>query len=259
MSQFSANQLPPFAWPSWEGERVFVVGIGGGSDIISAFALGEGLQPRPKELSYGNTKTRPERDWVMLSPHLATLPEAPTKNGLLKISSGSTTMDRLLPRGPRGDPFICMLEKGTESRLADEIKGLGFSVILAVDTGGDVLARNGKRGRDQVMLSVLEQLGLPLWLFVLAPGADGQRSKEKLDADLLAASRERSFCGAFSLELIRGVYQKFAPSLPKTKTPNLVLQAFESKEETMLIPRGCHPVLPVEWLRMGMAFALRGA
>ena len=253
------NTLPEFSWPSWEGESVFVVGIGGGSDIISAHALGEGLRPRPKELAYGNTKTRPERDWVMLSPHLATLPEAPSREGLLKISSGSTTIDRLLPRGLRGDPLICLLEKGGESQLVEEIKGLGFSVILAVDTGGDVLARNGKRGRDQVMLSVLERVGLPLWLFVLAPGADGQRSKEKLSADLNAAVCKSSFRGGFSLEVMRGGYQQFAPSLPKTKTPNLVLQAFESKDETMLIPRGCHPVLPVEWLRMGIAFEIRGA
>jgi hypothetical protein len=254
MSLISLNTLPIFTWPSFAQDQILVVGIGGGSDIISAYALGESLQPRPKEIIYANTKTRPEADWLNISPHIATLPIGQKKEGILKISSGSTTIDRLLPKGARQNPFIFLLEKGETTALTEEIKALGFSMIIAVDTGGDVLARNGKVGRDQRMLSVLEQTGLPLWLCVLAPGSDGQRAKEKLRDDLTSAFNESHFRGAFSLQFLVGAYQLFAPLLPKIKTPNLIRQAFETQEETMLIPRGCHPMIPVEWLRMGLVF-----
>lgn len=255
MAALSLSSLPKFAWPPLDQEKLLLVGIGGGSDCITGFAIGQSLPTRPKEIVYANTKTRPESDWAYLSAHIATLPEARPSAGPIKVSSGGTSIDRLLPKGDRGCPWIFLLQKREEEALTEEIKAQQFSAIIAVDTGGDVLASHGKAGRDQRMLSVLQRVGLPLWLLVVAPGVDGQYPKERNEQNLRLALQEPSLRGVFALDCLLPIFQRFGPLLPVNKTPNLILSAFASKEESLLIPRGCKPSLPVEWLRLGLVFA----
>jgi hypothetical protein len=240
------RELPAFSLPLSEADTL-VVGIGGGADIVSAFAIASLFSSMP---IYGNTKTRTESDWDFLSPRVARLPASnPTTRG----SSGGTSIDRLLPKGPRDCPLIFLCIKRELEALTQEIKAMNFSQIIAVDTGGDVLSN--KIGRDQMMLSALRSVGVPLWLLVLAPGADGQSNQAKMSGDLQRAIMGESFRGIFSLSPLLPIYQRFAPHLGETRTPQLILRAHESNEDAMLIPRGCRPTIPIEWMRLGLAFA----
>jgi hypothetical protein len=245
------STLPAFQWPSFEGARLLLVGIGGGSDIITAFALGQSLSTSAERI-YANTKTNAEPDWNLLSAHIARLP--PKKGISERLASGGTSIDRLLPKGARECPWIFLLKKGEEDALLQEMQAQQFSHVIAVDTGGDVLSTRGKAGRDQRMYALLQRLNLPLWLMVIAPGSDGQSTRERMSNDLQRAVEQDNFQGAFALDSLLPIFSQYGPLLPAVKTPNLILSAYRTTTESIQIPRGNKPTLPTHWLRTGLVF-----
>jgi hypothetical protein len=254
-----------FTFPPVVGQKVFVLGLGGGCDIITAYAISTLLNEQAREIIYANTKTtRSVGPTKPVTPHTVRVASHMPEPGRSVSGLGRAAIDHGVPR--RGEsPWIVLLEDAlAESELVSEIRSLGFDLIVGVDTGGDSIAHKkgrGHRGRDQRMLRILAQVGVPLLHVVVAPGSDGEAST----ADLLAVfEREVTagrYRGSFSLGSLLPVYRTLSVGLAPTRTPKIILSAADGQlartkdERLVIVPRGKQPAVPPHWLTSAFVFA----
>ncbi len=260
------EELDLFNWPNVEGKRVLCVGLGGGSDVITAYAVSTLLNPGPRgQMAYGNTKGRAERDLIQIARQIYRVQGEPVPPSEMKARHNTTGIDRTIPRGPLGTPLVFVLPKQdrvAQETLCEEIKALGFDLIIGVDTGGDAMEiprrRRKRRGRDQRMLRVVRETGAPCLLVVVGLGADGQADAGKLYQAFTEQRRRSIDCGRFELDRILEEYRKLSPYLPARRTPNIILRAAESTEDECVVHRDARPrSYPRSWLVMGLAFSLQ--
>jgi uncharacterized protein (TIGR00725 family) len=258
----------PYEPPDLEGERVLVVGIGGGSDIISAYAFSRLLVDRhPAALLYANTKRDIDRGLTRISKHVYRVPEAVQPVARDDPKHGTTKIDRSVPRGDEGCPVIFLLpeEDRRAPDLAAEIDRLRFDHIFAVDTGGDSLLTDRVHkhaGRGRRMLAVLERCVIRLHIVVLGPGCDGEASFLELHRTFTRKVSNGRYLGCFSLAPMIGVYRQLAALLSSRRTPNILTSVHDgsvargSTPGTVIVPRGQRPLIPEAWLKHGFVFDL---
>lgn len=127
-----------FIFPNIIGKRILIVGVGGGCDIISAFALAEMLKNcGPAKLVYANTKTRIQENLERVSAHILRVPERRISLSTHLHTHGTTLIDQSVPRGDDGCPLILELPKDEDhcAELVAELQGMSFDMVLSVDTG----------------------------------------------------------------------------------------------------------------------------
>ena len=254
-----------FTFPDIAGRKVLVLGLGGGCDIITAFALARLLDPDgSRGVVYANTKTSNVGPVQRITPHVVRVTGPVIDLGQRVRGYGSGKIDHAVPRGPHGSPWIVLLTGDVpEQVLAAEVRSLGFDVIIGVDTGGDSIARKGGRGhlgRDQRMLRVLRQTGLPLLHVVVAPGSDGESSRGDLQSVFRQHAAEGRYHGCFPLAPLLPVLRSLSASLSPTRTPCIILAAADGRlEETpaahLVVPRGKRPAVPDYWLTTAFVFS----
>lgn len=241
----------PFEWPDVRDLRTLVVGIGGGSDAIVAFAIARMLDSGPTgAVAYANAKHDLDEDLIEISPRIGRLPDdAPIR--------GRTKIERRLPRGPLGSPLILALGRDDDDGgLLTGLSAFEPDRVIAVDTGGDALDARPRaaRGRDRRMLATLRRLGVPTLLVVVAPGADGQMSSSALETACAAEHDAGRFRGGFSLEPLLSTLREHGRALGGARTPNIIACAFDDPTDPVEIPRGCRPRIPRRWLMSGLVF-----
>lgn len=234
---------------------VLVVGIGGGSDIIAAYALST-MITGARKVAYGNTKPRasatpsqPHGDFSLVRKVTDWQP-APHQIDV----HGTANIDHTVPRGADGCPFLFILEEGEHDALTADIGRMGYDLIVAVDIGGDSLyddPRAADDNRDLQMLEVLERTGIDLIRVVLAPGIDGETPDGALDKPMQTRVLER-----FSLEPLHGILKEYGENLKPSRTPNLIHRAANGELEEVTpgrvrVPRYQEPTVPLEWLLHG--------
>jgi hypothetical protein len=247
------------------GRRLLVIGIGGGADIVSAYDVTHLLHGQERTILYGNTKKRDD-GWLMpLSPHVHRLRAGDEPSPQRRRSAhGTTSIDRAIPRGPEGCPFIVTLPDEADAHVvAGELVALGIDGILGIDTGGDALATaasSGDGGRDKRMLRVLDRTGLPTRLVVIAPGSDGETPTTALHHALQREQAEGRYHGCFPLEPVLDILREQSATLEATRTPRIILDAVDGPpDEYVVVPRGLRPAVPRRWLTHGFVFALPDA
>ncbi|VTU02831.1 Uncharacterized protein OS=Emiliania huxleyi CCMP1516 GN=EMIHUDRAFT_199930 PE=4 SV=1: DUF1152 [Gemmataceae bacterium] len=180
----------PFTFPDVAGRHVFVLGLGGGCDVITAYAASRLLSPGAARVMYGNTKTDSAGPVERLTPHVARVASPVPEPGHKPNGCGSAAIDHGVPRDAHGSPWIVLLGRDHDAdALATEIASLGFDLIIGVDAGGDsIVTKRGRTrpGRDQRVLAVLFRTRVPVLHVVVAPGCDGESRTEDL-CDALAA------------------------------------------------------------------------
>jgi Protein of unknown function (DUF1152) len=197
-----------------------------------------------------------------VTAHVVRVASPPPEPGQRPHGCGRAWIDHGVPRGPQGSPWIVRLEDGAEGVLADEIRSLGFELIVGVDTGGDSIARKrgrGPRGRDQRMLGVLRQTGVPLLHVVVAPGSDGEASWDDLRSVFQEHAAAGRYRGCFALGPILPVLRALGGNLSPTRTPQLILAAAEGRlartdAGRVVVPRGRKPAVPASWLTTAFVF-----
>src|SRR5262249_9504185 len=136
----------PFVFPDLAGKKVLFLGLGGGCDVITAFAVAKLAEGRARAAVYAHTKTSSVARLQPIPPHILRVAGPVLEPGRQVRGYGRTKIDHSVPRGPDGCPWIFVLDRETAEReLVGEVRSLGFDVIFGVDTGGDSIAR--KRGR----------------------------------------------------------------------------------------------------------------
>ncbi len=258
----------PFDWGRIEGKRLLVLGIGGGCDIVSAYALAS-LIPRDggRKVFLGNTKSgnRFKAGLEAVSAHISKLPPEGTRVEAQEggWQFGTAKIDLRIPRGDDGATYLIKAPKKPEeyAQAADEIRALGIDFVLAVDTGGDVLKPVGdKPGRDQRMWGIIQRTGLPSMLAVVAPGVDGETSHEEMKGLLKARLDTGALLGAIPLESLIPIFDQLKTSYGKNRTPNLILRAWKQELPGPLpglvtIPRHEKPAYPREWMFRAVVFS----
>ncbi|HYT91662.1 MAG TPA: DUF1152 domain-containing protein [Gemmataceae bacterium] len=249
-----------FVFPEVTGQKVLVLGLGGGCDIITAYAVSRLLDvAHAKGVIYGNTKKEDDGHLERVTEHIRRFSGPAVALGSGR-THGTTRIDQSVPRGDDGCPFVFLLSsKGAEEMLPGEIQQLGFDRLIGVDTGGDSLAgREG--GRDRRMLRVLQRTGLPLLHIVIAPGSDGESSYKKMNCALGSALDGGRYRGCFSLVPVLETIRSLSGALTPGRTPRIILAAADGQLPgdggRVIVPRGCKPAVPLEWLTHGFAFAL---
>ena len=252
----------PFAFPD-SGRKLLLLGLGGGCDAITAFAL-SGLFGRGADsVVYANTKTADVGAVEPITEHLLRVSGPLLDPGRKVPHRGRTWIDHSVPRHPNGSPWIVLLSDEAASALVGEIRSQGFDLLVGVDTGGDSIARKNGRGhlgRDQRMLAVLRRVGLPLLHVVAAPGCDGETSYDDLRGVMADAAADGRYRGCFDLAPILPAFQTFRGSLGPTRTPRIILDAAEGalvspRDGWVRVPRGREPVVPISWLTTAFVFA----
>jgi hypothetical protein len=254
-----------FAFPSVAGQKVFVLGLGGGCDIITAYAISGLLNEQAKEIIYANTKTtRSVGPTKPVTPHIVHVASEQPEPGRTASGLGRAAIDHGVPR--RGEsPWIVLLEDAlAESELVGDIRSLGFDLLVGVDTGGDSIAHKkgrGRRGRDQRMLRILVQVGVPVLHVVVAPGSDGEESTEDLLSVFEREAAAGRYRGSFSLDSLLPVYRTLSVGLADRRTPKIILSAADGQlartkdEKFVIVPRGKQPAVPPHWLTSAFVFA----
>lgn len=255
------NQLleVPFAFPAVAGKSVFVLGLGGGCDVITAYAVSTLLDGTSARIVYGNTKVGPVGPVEELTPHIVRVASPPPEPGQRPRGRGKAAIDHAVPRNAHGSPWIVRLDdEDAERALVGEISALGFDVILGTDAGGDSLGRDPHE-RDQRMLRVLLHTSAPVLHVVVAPGCDGESNV----ADLRTAMENRiasgRYRGYFALDPMLPVLREHSFGLSDARTPRIVLRAAAGElsrthDGNVIVPRGCNPVVPPEWLANAFVF-----
>ena len=105
--------------------KVLVLGLGGGSDIISAYIVAKliRLRAKAKSIIYGNTKTRNNGTLEMITEHIGRLPKEQSQADPGGRILGTYRIDQTLPRGDEGCPWIFILsDEQADQILPGEIK-----------------------------------------------------------------------------------------------------------------------------------------
>jgi hypothetical protein len=255
-----------FQFPNVEAKRVLVAGVGGGCDIITAYALAEQLRAgQPRTLVYANTKRSIHHGLTHLTKHIYCIPRWMRALRFLASKRNPTRIEQRLPPGDEGSPWILHLSKHSDSRhrLAEELAAQGFELIIAVDTGGDAVvesATSGERGTDKLALAALKSLGAPFLLVVAGPGCDGEAPFADLAQAFEQLRSEGRYLGCFSLGPLMPVFAAYGASLEAIRTTNILLAAHERRLETagqpdtFIVPRRVQPAIPAAWLLRAFVF-----
>lgn len=253
----------PVEWPCFAGRRILIIGVGGGCDILVAYALATLFRAHAAaEVVYATTKSEVLPGVQRVSAHVYRLSDR-TKRSSGAGLGAALRIEDLVPRGDRDCPLIFHIPRGPEhSELVAEIRLLGFDGVISVDTGGDSLiesALSGPDGRDKRMLRVLRATGLPLIHVVVAPGSDGEATADEIAACFRELRTQQCYRGCFDLRPLVPLLGELAARLTPERTPNIIAaaaaQGCADPGDVVEIPRGLHPLIPCEWLLRGFALA----
>jgi hypothetical protein len=259
MSKYDLN-LNELNLSSIKSEKYFVLGIGGGNDVVSACTLAtliKNSNPH-SQVAYG----------LCVSPKK-------NYNGFTKVSEGLHVRGpndsemhehhsvRLLQKlkkydGGLGAPYLLTAENGAITKEAMEFFS-GYKVIT-VDNGGDSLTggRHGKDAFDYKNILTLREMGICFHHIVFGLGCDGESCVEKIREMLEHCSR--NIVGKFSMDIVADI---LFPMLKDVSAPerknvdttviirdaNLFMKNNPGSEELYQIPRHERQIsIPYTWL-----------
>jgi len=275
--------------------RILVIGMGGGCDIFSAYAVCLSLSKifgQDHDIFYANTKSRSflKSDLDGHEKVTEELYKVPPKQIILdkgcdKSCYGTSKLTQSLPRHSNGSPYILVLPteskdtviatRENEAAMKKAFEILKTDFIIGVDTGGDSITGgldwNGsvELGRDLQMQNAIVKSGIPNLILAFGPGSDGESSIKVMNESVTEVEKQGCFLGAFTLkDLLIGV-RPWTENLSSMRTPNICYSAvmgqtpkeMESRTvegvEYLKLVRYCSTQwIPRTWLSHGLAFDL---
>ncbi|NHJ21418.1 MAG: DUF1152 domain-containing protein [Candidatus Lokiarchaeota archaeon] len=258
----------PFRFNFYEYKKIFILGLGGGSDIISAYAVQFLFDfSEHSKIIYGNTKRRIDNDLEHITPNIYRLPPKQTGTDDQSINNGTRTwIDRSIPRGYDGCPYIVHCTSDSSKVLSREIDSLGFDLVIGIDTGGDALiegAESGPQGRDKEMVEILQHSNIPLLIFILAPGCDGESQEDQILQSFRDQDKAGKYLGSCSINPLIPYFEDLARDLSEDRTPNIIKRVFygelaPNEKGKIVIPRDKYPLISKVWLSHCFVFGLYG-
>jgi len=289
IGDYLANKLPK---PPC---RIFVIGMGGGSDIFSAYAVCLSLSKRfgqDHDFLYATTKSVSFLKTDLSGHEKLTegLYKVPPKRIILskecaKSCYGTSKLAQSLPRHKNGSPFILVLPteskdlktalRENEAAMKNAFTILKTDFIIGVDTGGDSITggldwvRDVRLGRDVQTQNAIVKSGIPHLILAFGPGCDGESSVKTMNEAVTTLNEQGCFLGSFPLkDILRGV-RDMTKNLGAMRTPNICYTAVTGQtpkemdsltrdgvEYFKLVRHHSTRWIPRAWLSYGLAFDL---
>eukprot|EP01079_Euglenida_sp_SAG-EU17-18_P003285 gene3285-626_t len=244
-------------------DRVLVVGMGGGSDVLFSHAVSKLLGDMGWTALYANMHGPRDPKWLgeQVAPYVHRLPRHDVD--ITGMDAYKTTLiDQCLPEGPSQCPYTMHImsretsalrqpqppvEDCTASNVASlvpSIQALDLAAIIGVDAGGDSLSggvdwkHDPALGRDRQAMAVLSSTGLPFLHLVVGPTCDGETHYERMSECMC---RVRDF-GATKMWLpVEPLFSHLDPLLhqiEKSRTPHIVRSAWTGEMPSAEKTRG---------------------
>jgi hypothetical protein len=261
-----------YSFPENIKGNFLIVGIGGGSDIVGAFATGKLLkQLNPKASIHIGVAVTPKKNYdgfTLLSSNLYQANSDKIENES-DLHHTLSLVKQIISLDNQFLPYIFVRQKNNEAtNLVDHRKAVYNSIkssldflkpdyILALDSGGDSLtggvSDNVEMEFDRTGVRALQKYGKPFDFVVFGPGCDGESTQQMI---LSSMQREiEIYKGAFNLKELTTIWKPISTKfLPSHRTPNIILSAFDNSEEVVRVPRHREPLIPSEWLKVGIVF-----
>jgi len=289
IGDYLVNKLPKSSC------RILVIGIGGGCDIFSAYAVCLSLSKifgQDHDILYANTKSVSflKSDLDGHEKVTEELYKVPPKQIILdkgcdESCYGTSKLTQSLPRHSNGSPYILVLPteskdtviatRENEAAMKKAFEILKTDFIIGVDTGGDSITGgldwdgSVELGRDLQMQNAIVKSGILNLILAFGPGSDGESSIKVMNESVTEVEKQGCFLGAFTLkDLLIGV-RPWTENLSPMRTPNICYSAvmgqtpkeMESRTvegvEYLKLVRHCSTRwIPRTWLSNGLAFDL---
>jgi hypothetical protein len=196
-------------------DRVLVAGVGGGGDVVGTVPTAQlleahGVEPVVAGLAWERVPHDPHPGPRPVDDLEAVEPVAP---GVVRATAGTRTSDGVTfaeTAAAQHLPWTVLLldaHRGPAALgegLAEAADTLGLDRAVALDAGGDALARGDEDGlqsplADATTLAALDRLDLARTVGVLGWGSDGELDREELRAAYRRAVGSTGLLGAWGV------------------------------------------------------------
>jgi hypothetical protein len=268
--------LEKFDLGSIIGDNFFVLGIGGGNDVVGAFTVATIIRKTHPEskVIYGSCLAEKE-DYIGFSQiseglYIRDLKSSElNEHPSLKLVQRLKKFDRDL-----GEPYVLIAydERKTERNVKEAIDYFNEYTIITIDNGGDSLTggKDGKNGFDHKNLMYLKSMKQSFLHIILGLGCDGESDIDKIKNMLQYQSQ--AIIGEFVMDEIARIWQPMMSDircperknkfgLLHTDTTAVILEANNhmlsnpESEELYLIPRHERNIkVPYAWVNTAVVF-----
>ncbi|ETO25014.1 hypothetical protein RFI_12132 [Reticulomyxa filosa] len=268
LTKLLTDEKNKFEWSShvpWKQYKsVLVIGMGGGCDVFSAYAMKNILSSSFPSIKFFFGNCIGLRDLSKHKKLTECLYQVQVHSEISPNENYYTTtiLEESLYKNPNSDskeddkerffegPYLLLVKhkklNAKEDKLstiekvtAENTKGLleawshlKVDLIISIDNGGDSLTggidyvEHVELGRDkQVKYALESQTNIDYLYVVMGPGCDGESEKSSLSKGLL--DNIQSFLGYFMLtESLVSQLRSCAKFLPPQRTPNIIFDAY---------------------------------
>jgi len=262
--------LKQFDFHSIIGDKFFVLGIGGGNDVVGAFTVATIIKKtHPKShVIYGSCLAKKENyiGFSMISEGLyirdsknSELNEKPTLRIVQKLKKFDSDL---------GEPYVIIAdnEKKSERVTKESIDFFKEYTIITIDNGGDSLTggKDGKKGFDYLNLMYLKNIKQSFFHIILGLGCDGESDIDKIKD--MFQYQSQAIIGEFIMDEIAKILQQMmtdivSPERKNVDTTAIILEANNhilnnpKSEELYLIPRHERNLqVPYSWINTAIVF-----
>ncbi|MDE0471296.1 MAG: DUF1152 domain-containing protein [Ekhidna sp.] len=279
-SMMNKYEMPCFNVSKIKGDNIFILGIGGGSDVVGAYGLASIIKTsNPKSLVNFGLCVSKKTDYtgfkkINNSLYQRDNPQSASNNPhtSLKLIGDMASVGSHLP-----NPYILsrlpkygkiskkysLLEFYQElyNEFLNALNFINPDVVIAIDMGGDSLTCGveDENSFDISGLKTLKKIGKPFIYIIFGIGCDGESTVEMITNALEKEYVKNSLLGEFSLSELIDLTGPISKSiLNKDRTPNIIADAQSTLDKSgdgmITIPRHIEPQIPLSWLVKGIAF-----
>jgi len=270
MSEYDLS-LKQFDFHSIIGEKIFVLGIGGGNDVVGAFTVATIIQKTHPEskVIYGSCLSAREKNYIGFSQiseglYIRDLKNSEfNENHSLKLVQTLKKFDRDL-----GEPYVIIAddERKSERITKEAIDYFKECTIITIDNGGDSLTggKDGKNGFDHKNLMCLKNMKQSFLHIILGLGCDGESDIDKIKK--MIQYQSQAVIGVFAMDEIAKALSPMmtdivSPERNNVDTTAIILEANKhmlsdpKSEELYLIPRHERNIqVPYSWVNTAIVF-----
>jgi len=253
------------------GEKFFVLGIGGGNDVVGAFTVATIIKKTHPEskVIYGSCLSTNKKNYIGFSQISEGLYIRDVKNTELNEHHSLKLVQRLKKFDcDLGEPYVITAgdERKNERITKESIDYFKEYTIITIDNGGDSLTggKKGKNGFDHKNLMCLKNMKQSFFHIILGLGCDGESDIDKIKKMLQHQSQ--AIIGEFAMYEIAKILQPMmtdirSPERKNVDTTAVILEANShmlsnpKSQELYLIPRHKKNIkVPYAWVNTAVVF-----
>ena len=269
MSKYDLG-LNQFDFRSISGTKFFVLGIGGGNDVIGAYAVARLLKKgRPdSEVLYGSCLSS-KKDYIGFVQIFEGLYIRDSENKELNENHSLKSVQTLKEfDGDLCVPYVIIADDKREAgRITKEtINYFKDYTIITIDNGGDSLTggKDGKRRFDYRNLLCLKEMAIPFYHIILGLGCDGESDIKAIQTMLFC--QKQSVLGEFSMNAVADIFSPMLnsirhPEREHTDTTVIIVEVRDfigknqTDEQLYLVPRHERETkVPYVWINKAVVF-----